>query len=221
MPCQRRGGHDVGHLANVGAPATQPANLWSRGALYGQMTIPRRNTMRTTISVLTAALCLSAAPAEFAGSATPAQPSPSQACKQLRLQLGTSTFASTYGTNKNHRNAMGKCVSALTKTAAAAQTSARSQCKAEQADVTFAATHGGKTFDQFYGTNKNGKNAYGTCVSAKASQTVKEDVKSVVAAARTCRDERKADPAAFKAKYGTNRTKANAFGKCVSAAVRQ
>ena len=32
------------------------------------------------------------------------------------------------------------------------------------------ATHDGKTFEQFYGKNKNGKNAYGKCVSTKAKQ---------------------------------------------------
>lgn len=34
--------------------------------------------------------------------------------------------------------------------------------------------------------------------------------------AQLCRAERAADPAAFRTKYGTNRNKANAFGKCVS-----
>ncbi len=33
--------------------------------------------------------------------------------------------------------------------------------------------------------------------------------------------ERKADPAAFKAKYGTNRSKRNAFGKCVASKVSE
>ena len=33
----------------------------------------------------------------------------------------------------------------------------------------------------------------------------------------SCQTERKADAAAFKAKYGTNKNKSNAFGKCVSA----
>ena len=35
-------------------------------------------------------------------------------------------------------------------------------------------------------------------------------------AAKQCKSERAANPAAFKAKYGTNETKSNAFGKCVS-----
>jgi len=34
--------------------------------------------------------------------------------------------------------------------------------------------------------------------------------------AKTCKAERTQDPDAFKAKYGTNKNKSNAFGKCVS-----
>src|SRR4051812_16741072 len=33
------------------------------------------------------------------------------------------------------------------------------QCKSERSDPDFAAAHGGKTFQEFYGTNKNGRNA--------------------------------------------------------------
>jgi hypothetical protein len=41
-------------------------------------------------------------------------------------------------------------------------------CDAERSDPNFAASHDGKTFEQLYGTNKNGKNAFGKCVSSKA-----------------------------------------------------
>jgi hypothetical protein len=41
-------------------------------------------------------------------------------------------------------------------------------CAAERSDPGFAASHDGETFEQFYGTNKNGKNAFGKCVSGKA-----------------------------------------------------
>ena len=40
-------------------------------------------------------------------------------------------------------------------------------------------------------------------------------------AAKSCKAERAADAAAFKAKYGTNANKANAFGKCVSGKVKK
>ena len=35
-------------------------------------------------------------------------------------------------------------------------------------------------------------------------------------AQRSCRDEQRLDPAAFRERYGTNRNKRNAFGKCIS-----
>jgi len=115
------------------------------------------------------------------------------------------------------------------------------QCRTEQADPNFAANHGGKTFAQFYGTNGNTKNAYGKCVSSKeraesststtssttnstttessttTSTTTTSSSHSSTTFAAQCRAERTADPAAFKAKYGTNKNKSNAFGKCVSA----
>jgi len=40
--------------------------------------------------------------------------------------------------------------------------------RARCADPNFAASHGGETFDQFYGTNPNLNNAFGKCVSSKA-----------------------------------------------------
>jgi hypothetical protein len=43
-------------------------------------------------------------------------------------------------------------------------------CAAERSDPGFAAGHDGKTFDEFYGTNKNLKNAFGKCVSGKAHE---------------------------------------------------
>ena len=45
---------------------------------------------------------------------------------------------------------------------------------------------------------------------------MRAEVKADVNAAKGCKTERKADPAAFRAKYGTSKNKRNAFGKCVS-----
>jgi hypothetical protein len=78
------------------------------------------------------------------------------------------------------KNAFGKCVSAKAREQKAADDSedaqevqefknAAKQCQAESADPNFASTHDGKTFEQFYGTNKNGRNAFGKCVSSKTS----------------------------------------------------
>jgi hypothetical protein len=112
----------------------------------------------------------------------------------------------------------------------AAVKNAAKQCKAERADPDFAATHDGKTFQEFYGTGKHGKNAYGKCVSAKAREQKDaedradaQEVQAFKNAAQECAAER-SDPGfaaahgdkTFEEFYGTNHNKRNAFGKCVS-----
>ena len=69
-----------------------------------------------------------------------------------------------------------------------------------------------KDFHALYGTNANGKNAFGKCVSKLARQESENEQN----AAQQCRAERTADPVAFAKKYGTNANGKNAFGKCVS-----
>jgi hypothetical protein len=150
-------------------------------------------------------------------------------CREERAKMGEATFEKTYGTNKNGKNAFGKCLSHRTNqdqaTQQSAQTSAEKTCRSEQNDSSFASSHNGKTFDQFYGTNGNGKNAFGKCVSSHArsssQQSESSQVKAEDNAARQCRKEQSADPAAFKDKYGTNANKSNAFGKCVSQKAHQ
>ena len=131
--------------------------------------------------------------------------------------MGVQVFRDTYGTNHNKRNAFGKFVSkrerATTDAAEGAKQNASQECTTEEsADPT--------AFKAKYGTGKHGANAHGKCVSqkakAKTAEVVKEEVKADVNAAKTCKAERKADPSAFKEKYGTNKNKRNAFGKCVS-----
>jgi hypothetical protein len=144
-------------------------------------------------------------------------PSPQQQCRTERNQMGSATFAQTYGTNHNRRNAFGKCVSKRTDATETnteeAHTNASQQCRTEQAADPAA-------FQTKYGTNGNGHNAFGKCVSQNAkelaAETTKQDVAADVPAAKSCRTERAADPAAFKTKYGTNHNGRNAFGKCVS-----
>jgi hypothetical protein len=106
----------------------------------------------------------------------------------------------------------------------AAHRNAAKECKAERKDPDFAATHDGKTFEEFYGTNANGRNAYGKCVSQKArakkaemDEEDAEEAREFRNAAKECAAERKeAGADAFAERYGTNRNKRNAFGKCVS-----
>jgi len=90
-------------------------------------------------------------------------------------------------------------------------------CKEERAAV-------GKTvFRQTHGTTtkqkQNGQNALRNCVRHRLGEAVaaKSEAQS------SCREERGTTPesiAAFNEKYGTNKNKKNAFGKCVSAAAK-
>ena len=182
--------------------------------------------------VLVAALAVPAGAA--AGTTQSPEKNAAKQCKALKAAAGTNNFNELYGTKKN---AYGKCVSTLSKQKAKkdeqqqeqAQKNASKQCKAEEADPNFAASHDGKTFAQFYGTG-NGKNAHGKCVSQKAKANKAEADKQEaqadenrVNAAKQCKAERKDEnfPASHDGKsftqfYGTNKNGKNAFGKCVS-----
>ena len=142
--------------------------------------------------------------------------SPAQACRTEQGAMGVDPFKALYGTNADKSNAFGKCVAKKATGREKSHANAVSACRGEQADTSFAANHGGKTFDQFYGTGKNGSNALGKCVSSKAKSSNDAADATVLNAVKQCRTERTGDPAAFKAKYGKNRNRANAFGKCVS-----
>lgn len=127
--------------------------------------------------------------------------------------MGRENFALVYGSNKNRKNAFGKCVSRNVREEAAeaedAAKNASKACDAEEAADPAA-------FALKYGTNANGKNAHGKCVSGKAKELAAEADEQELNAARACRAEQKADPAAFRAAHGTNENGRNAFGKCVS-----
>ena len=170
--------------------------------------------------IMLAAVCALLVPvAALADGGTPsASAVASSICTQQRSAMGAATFAATYGTNGSKANAFGKCVA---KNAASAQqdvSNAAKTCKAQQADPNFASTHGGKTFDQFYGSNAgNGKgaagNAFGKCVSGQVQHSVQADTSSAVSAAKSCKAALKSDPAGFATRYGKAK---NAFGKCVA-----
>jgi hypothetical protein len=168
-----------------------------------------------------AAMAADPAPADFKNAA--------KFCKAFKAASG-SNFASMFGTKKN---AYGKCVSKTAKSNAnedatqekTAKTNAAKECKAERGDAAFADSHGGKSFAEFYGTNKNGKNAYGKCVSTKAkakkAAADKEDKAQAanrVSAAKSCKQAKKDDADKFAEDFGTRR---NAFGKCVSKTAKQ
>ena len=141
-----------------------------------------------------------------------------RACRALRASMGTELFRQSYGTaQSNRRNAFGRCVSQWARTEHQNRISARSACSAEQADVNFAAGHDGKSFDEYYGTGPQHRNAFGKCVSSKAKAASDEAQDSTENAAKQCKRERsELGVTEFRAKYGKNANDRNAFGKCVS-----
>src|SRR5919201_1740009 len=143
-----------------------------------------------------------------------AAPSPTQQaskdCASLRAKIGVTAFAQTFGTNANHRNAFGKCVSLVARFGATSVANAASACLSELNDASFAASHGGKTFAQFYGTNADLSNAFGNCVAQKVGAATSKLRAALLSASKTCRSLQSSDPAGFRAKYGT---RPNAFAK--------
>lgn len=71
---------------------------------------------------------------------------------------------------------------------------------------------GEENFKAMFGGKSN---AYGKCVSKAARRDAKQEDQAKTNASKQCKAEEAADPAAFKAKYGTGNGK-NAHGKCVS-----
>ena len=130
------------------------------------------------------------------------------ACRTEKRAMGTKLFKQTYAA-KSTSKAMKACVAKREPAVEAAAKNAAKECKAERADDPDA-------FAEKYGTNKNGKNAYGKCVSGKTRQATDEETEARVNAAKACKAERADDPDAFAEKYGTNKNRKNAFGKCVS-----
>ena len=170
--------------------------------------------MRNVIVLMLLALAIPAA--AIADDTTPAPTTQDAAhanCRTQRSTIGDAAFKQLYGTNANRSNTFGKCVSNASKNAQENDSAAVNACKTEQAADRAA-------FAKKYGTNKNGANAFGKCVSATSADADHADQAATIAAAKSCKTEQAADRAAFAKKYGTNASKANAFGKCVSAKVK-
>ena len=165
------------------------------------------------VFLLVAAMAVMA-PAAFAAGGDQGT-SPAKACKTELASIGAANFRLLYAPGGTGANAMGKCVSKHAKLAAAAGTNAAKTCATEQAmaEADFRAAHSGKSFAEFYGQNKNDRNAFGKCVSTKANAATLAAEAATLKAAKTCKTERAADKTAFTARYGG---KASAFGKCVS-----
>ncbi len=104
-----------------------------------------------------------------------------------------------------------------------AHSNAAKECRTQRSeDPTGFATEWGTPGQN--GANRNGKNAFGKCVSSKAKAKEKkadaqdqQDATEFKNAAKECASERTADPDTFKTTYGTEGSNfKNAFGKCVS-----
>jgi hypothetical protein len=171
--------------------------------------------MKRVIPLILTAVAVTAS-AAYAAEAGGQGKSPAQFCKAELARLGEANFRSLYAPGGSGANAMGKCVSKHARAAAANRTNAAKACKAEMAmpEAQFRATHGDKSFAEFYGKNRNDRNAYGKCVSSKAQTAGAQQEATLMKAAKACKAERAADRAAFTAKYGGKA--ASAFGKCVS-----
>src|SRR5262245_27149733 len=174
--------------------------------------------MKTKILIALSLAALVVPAASFGGPNGQDRENGARACRALRASLGTDLFRQTYGTVQSNRmNAMGRCVSQWTHAAHQNRISARAACAAEQADPTFAATHNGLSFAEFYGKNANDKNAFGKCVSSKAKAALLQQQSATQNAAKSCEAERTSmGGPAFRVKYGKNANDRNAFGKCVS-----
>jgi hypothetical protein len=179
----------------------------------------------TRLTATGAALLLLAFPAT--AGATPDDTDRSNAAKECRAERGSTdatreAFRAKYGTNANKRNAFGKCVSQRAhdeeREGETAHSNAAKECKAEAKEI------GAAAFAAKYGTGRNKRNAHGKCVSGKAKEHEaeadaedQEQIQARKSAAKACAAER-ADIGreAFAEKYGTNKNRRNAFGKCVS-----
>ena len=164
--------------------------------------------MRRLILVFVVVAAL--APVAASAAASPSATSARADCAKLRATMGTTAFAHAYAT-------FGACVSRYAPVEQQVTVSATATCTAQQADPNFAATHDGKTFAQFYGTGKNGKDAFARCVSTVAKANRQAEQQGRLNPARTCRALRtQLTRSVFDQTYGKNANDRNAFGKCVS-----
>ena len=142
-----------------------------------------------------------------------AQQPPAQSCKEQRRTMGMADFRSLYAPNGKPRAAMIACLASQAQTVSTEAKNAAHACKAERAQNP-------QAFADKYGTNPNKRNAFGKCVSQTTQEGVQEAQQETLNAAKACKAERAQNPEAFRTKYGTNPNKRNAFGKCVSQAVK-
>jgi hypothetical protein len=171
-----------------------------------------------------------AVPATAAAHQSDKPRNPAKHCKALRGESGESASASrrAFGED-NERNAHGKCVSERARLLhrlrhrlkREAFVTAVRQCRVEHAEDPAA-------FEQKYGAvevskegeERRGSRAFARCVRQKLKEALAALRESFENAAKECKAERAEDRDAFREKYGTNRNRRNALGKCVSQHVK-
>jgi hypothetical protein len=170
--------------------------------------------MKKLLLVLLVPLALSAAAV--------AAPNPASAtahCKNLMRKA-----PATFGANGLYAD-LNACVTAKTAQATKAASNAAKACKAEAAaDANaFAAKYDSTASNNDKAKGKSNGNAMGHCVSATARASTAKAQGAELNAAKLCKKERADETFAsahdgktFAAFYGTNASKKNAFGKCVS-----
>jgi hypothetical protein len=166
---------------------------------------------------LAALLCL-VAPAALLAQPAP-QDSSVKACKAQRNAIGMSAFRLLYAPSGNPKAATDACLARQALLVATEEKNAAKACRAERGT----SPESRAAFEATYAPNGNKKNAFGKCVSMTAAEGVTEQQQVVLNAAKACKTERGTTPAtrsAFDTRYGTNANKKNAFGKCVSEAVK-
>jgi hypothetical protein len=130
-----------------------------------------REAFRTQFRSFSA--CVRTSAVEEAQQGQSAHTNAAKECKAERT-ADPVAFAAKYGTNANKRNAFGKCVS---QKARAKEAAADAQDEQEATEFKNAAkecdaerTADPAAFAAKYGTNANKRNAFGKCVSSKASE---------------------------------------------------
>jgi hypothetical protein len=173
--------------------------------------------------IIAGALVMLAVPATTAV-AKPSKADKREAQRECRDERGTSD-ATREAFKAKYRN-FGDCVSEKAREAKAERKAARKnaarECRDERGDTDASR----EAFRAAYGTNENGSNAFGKCVSQKAKaeraeqdEEDAEEAEEQKNAAQECdaeRGETQETRKAFEDKYGSNGNKRNAFGKCVS-----
>jgi hypothetical protein len=150
-----------------------------------------KTSIKLSLAVLAGLAVLPVSAAAAPGNNGVDRANAARACKALKASQ-PALFAQTYGTQAN---AHGKCVTEWVKTANEARRAAAAACRA---------------------ANLRG-NALARCLAARTNQQLTARIRAQQNAALACKTLRDSMGATnFANEYGTNRNKANAFGKCVS-----